>query len=52
MHTSYRLICDTNIRGGENTPPREVEEFLYTHPKIQDVQVFGLPENTMGEVVK
>jgi len=40
---------DMVIRGGENIYPREVEEFLYTHPKIQDVQVFGIPDNTMGE---
>jgi len=40
---------DMVIRGGENIYPREVEEFLYTHPKIQDVQVFGIPDETMGE---
>jgi len=42
---------DMVIRGGENIYPREVEEFLYTHPKIQDVQVFGIPDNTMGEAL-
>jgi len=42
---------DLIIRGGENVYPREVEEFLYTHPKIADVQVVGLPDETLGEVV-
>ena len=37
------------IRGGENIYPREVEEFLYTHPKISDVQVFGIPDTRYGE---
>ena len=37
-------IKDMVIRGGENIYPREVEEFLYRHPKIQDVQVFGVPD--------
>jgi fatty-acyl-CoA synthase len=40
---------DMVIRGGENIYPREVEEFLYTHPKIQEVQVFGIPDKKMGE---
>ncbi|MGV2870736.1 AMP-binding protein [Colwellia sp. E150_009] len=44
-------IKDMVIRGGENIYPREVEEFLYTHPKIQDVQVFGIPDKTMGEAL-
>jgi len=39
------------IRGGENIYPREVEEFLYTHPKIKEVQVFGVPDKKMGEEV-
>jgi fatty-acyl-CoA synthase len=39
------------IRGGENVYPREVEEFLYTHPAIAEVQVFGVPDVRMGEVV-
>jgi fatty-acyl-CoA synthase len=39
------------IRGGENVYPREVEEFLYRHPKIQEVQVFGIPHATLGEDV-
>jgi fatty-acyl-CoA synthase len=37
------------IRGGENIYPREIEEFLYTHPKIADVQVFGVPDERYGE---
>jgi fatty-acyl-CoA synthase len=42
---------DMIIRGGENVYPREVEEFLYTHPKISDVQVVGLPDERLGETV-
>ena len=42
-------IKDMVIRGGENVYPREVEEFLYRHPKIQDVQVFGVPDQRYGE---
>ena len=42
---------DMIIRGGENVYPREVEEFLYTHPKVADVQVLGLPDVKLGEVV-
>jgi fatty-acyl-CoA synthase len=42
---------DMIIRGGENIYPREVEEFLYTHPKIADVQVLGLPDAKLGESV-
>jgi fatty-acyl-CoA synthase len=42
-------IKDMVIRGGENIYPREVEEFLYRHPKIQDVQVFGVPDTRLGE---
>ena len=42
-------IKDLVIRGGENIYPREVEEFLYRHPKIQDVQVFGVPDQKYGE---
>ena len=44
-------IKDMIIRGGENIYPREVEEFLYTHPKIQEVQVFGVPDERFGEQV-
>jgi fatty-acyl-CoA synthase len=42
-------IKDLVIRGGENISPREVEEFLYTHPSIRDVQVFGVPDEHYGE---
>ena len=42
-------IKDMVIRGGENIYPREIEEFLYRHPKIQDVQVFGIPDERYGE---
>ena len=42
-------IKDLVIRGGENVYPREIEEFLYRHPKIQDVQVFGVPDERYGE---
>jgi fatty-acyl-CoA synthase len=44
-------LKDMIIRGGENIYPREVEEFLYTHPKIADVQVVGLPDEKLGETV-
>lgn len=44
-------LKDMIIRGGENVYPREVEEFLYTHPKVQDVQVFGVPDAKFGEQV-
>jgi fatty-acyl-CoA synthase len=40
---------DMVIRGGENIYPREVEEFLYTHPDIVDVQVIGVPDERYGE---
>jgi fatty-acyl-CoA synthase len=39
------------IRGGENVYPREIEEFLYTHPKISDVQVIGVPDAKYGEEI-
>jgi fatty-acyl-CoA synthase len=42
-------IKDMVIRGGENIYPREVEEFLYAHPKVQDVQCFGVPDVKYGE---
>jgi fatty-acyl-CoA synthase len=42
-------IKDMVIRGGENIYPREVEEFLYTHPDIADVSVVGVPDETYGE---
>lgn len=42
-------IKDMVIRGGENVYPREIEEFLYQHPQIQDVQVVGVPDPKYGE---
>ncbi|HWB49194.1 MAG TPA: AMP-binding protein [Stellaceae bacterium] len=42
-------IKDMVIRGGENIYPREIEEFLYRHPKVQDVQVVGVPDTRYGE---
>jgi fatty-acyl-CoA synthase len=44
-------IKDMIIRGGENIYPREIEEFLYAHPKIRDVQVVGVPHESYGEEV-
>ncbi|KAA3654188.1 MAG: AMP-binding protein [Proteobacteria bacterium] len=44
-------IKDMVIRGGENIYPREIEEFLYRHPKIVDVQVVGVPDAKYGEVL-
>ena len=44
-------IKDMIIRGGENVYPREIEEFLYSHPKVQDVQVIGVPDAQYGEEV-
>jgi fatty-acyl-CoA synthase len=44
-------LKDMIIRGGENVYPREIEEFLYSHPKVQDVQVFGVPDAKLGEQV-
>ena len=44
-------IKDMIIRGGENIYPREIEEFLYQHPAISEVQVFGIPDEKMGEEV-
>ena len=42
-------IKDMVIRGGENVYPREIEEFLYTHPDVEDVQVVGVPDERYGE---
>lgn len=42
---------DMIIRGGENVYPREVEEFLFTHPAVADVQVIGVPDKTYGEEI-
>lgn len=44
-------LKDMIIRGGENIYPREIEEFLYGHPDIQEVQVFGVPDERLGEQV-
>ena len=44
-------LKDMIIRGGENIYPREIEEFLYTHPQIDDVQVVGVPDERFGEEV-
>ena len=42
-------LKDMVIRGGENLYPMEIEEFIYTHPKVQDVQVIGVPDEKYGE---
>lgn len=44
-------VKDMLIRGGENVYPREVEEFLYRHPAVQEVQVFGVPDQKYGEEI-
>jgi len=44
-------IKDMLIRGGENIYPREIEELLYTHPKIDEVEVFGVPDRKFGEEI-
>ncbi|ABV95136.1 acyl-CoA synthetase (AMP-forming)/AMP-acid ligase II [Dinoroseobacter shibae DFL 12 = DSM 16493] len=44
-------VKDMIVRGGENVYPREIEEFLYTHPAISQVQVFGIPDQKFGEIV-
>ena len=64
MHTGDLAIIDSEgfcqivgrskdmlIRGGENVYPREIEDFLLTHPAIQDAQVFGIPDQRYGERV-
>ncbi len=64
LHTGDLAVMDENgycrvtgrlkdmiIRGGENIYPREIEEFLYTHPKVLDVQVIGIPDKVYGEEV-
>ena len=44
-------LKDMIIRSGENIYPREIEEYLYTHPKVKDVQVVGVPSEKYGEEV-
>ena len=44
-------IKDMVIRGGENIYPREIEEFLYTHPDVEDAQVIGVPDARYGEEI-
>ena len=44
-------VKDMLIRGGENIYPREIEEFLFRHPKVQSVQVFGVPDPKYGEEI-
>ena len=64
MHTGDLATMDTDgyinitgrlkdmvIRGGENVSPREIEEYLHTHPDIQDVQVIGVPDARLGEEI-
>ncbi|WLR57655.1 AMP-binding protein [Mesobacillus subterraneus] len=64
LHTGDLAVMDENgycrvtgrlkdmiIRGGENIYPREIEEFLYRHPKVLDVQVVGIPDSVYGEEV-
>jgi fatty-acyl-CoA synthase len=54
VHECFRITgraTDMIIRGGENVYPREIEEFLHTHPKVAEVQVVGLPDVRLGEIV-
>lgn len=44
-------IKDMIIRGGENIYPKEIEDFLYTNPKVKDVQVIGVPDEDYGEEI-
>lgn len=44
-------IKDMIIRGGENIYPKEIEDFIYTHPKVKDVQVIGVPDKDYGEEI-
>ena len=51
---NYRItgrLKDMIIRGGENIYPKELEEFLYLHPKVKDVQVIGVPDEGLGEAI-
>ena len=64
LHTGDMARCDENgyykitgrirdmiIRGGENIYPKEIEDFIYTHPKVEDVQVIGVPDKQYGEEI-
>ena len=51
-HMEKRTRVDNPISGGENVYPREVEEYLYRHPDIADVQVVGVPDEKWGEEVQ
>jgi fatty-acyl-CoA synthase len=64
LHTGDMARCDENgyykitgrikdmiIRGGENIYPKEIEDFIYTHPKVKDVQVIGVPDRQYGEEI-
>jgi fatty-acyl-CoA synthase len=64
LHTGDMARCDENgyykitgrikdmiIRGGENIYPKEIEDFIYTHPKVKDVQVIGVPDKQYGEEI-
>ena len=64
LHTGDMARCDENgyfkitgrikdmiIRGGENIYPKEIEDFIYTHPKVKDVQVIGVPDEQYGEEI-
>ena len=51
---NYRItgrLKDMIIRGGENIYPKEIEEFIYTHPQVRDVQVIGVPDKRYGEEI-
>ena len=51
---NYRItgrLKDMIIRGGKNIYPKEIEEFIYTNPKVQDVQVIGIPDKALGEEI-
>ena len=53
-HGNYKItgrIKDMIIRGGENIYPKEIEDFIYTHPKVSDVQVIGVPDEQYGEEI-
>ena len=53
-HGNYRItgrLKDMIIRGGENIYPKEIEEFIYTHPDVKDVQVIGVPDKKYGEEI-